>query len=74
VQGLGFVRTTIKSRVLHTGTTNLYRRSRGTLASLLPLVYKRRRWPPSQGDGMTLPHVPSHTIVSLILALALITQ
>jgi hypothetical protein len=74
VQGSGFVRTTIKSRVLHTGTTNMYKGSCDTLVSRLPLVYKRRRWPPSQGDGTTLAHVPSHTIVSLILALASITQ
>jgi hypothetical protein len=50
MQGPGFVRTTIKSQVLHASTETLYDRSHGTIVSRLSLVYKVRRWPPGRGD------------------------
>jgi hypothetical protein len=65
--------TTLKSQVLHIGTTPLYLRSCGTTVSRLPLVSKRRRWPLSRGHGTITPHTCIHTRIYLILALASIT-
>jgi hypothetical protein len=51
MQGPRFVRTTFKSQILHNSTATLYLESRDIFVSCLPLVYKRRRWPPSQKGG-----------------------